>query len=84
MPLYDYRCAACDLTFEVARSFADSDVPAHCPMCDAVASRQLSVPMATFTKGAAAQSAQSSWSGGSSKWSHHGHSHGPGTGGHSH
>ncbi|MGE3074243.1 MAG: FmdB family zinc ribbon protein [Dehalococcoidia bacterium] len=84
VPLYDYRCEPCDLTFEAARSFADSDVPAHCPMCDAIAARQLSVPMTTFTRGAAAGSSRANWSASSAKWSHHGHSHGPGAASHSH
>jgi putative FmdB family regulatory protein len=86
MPLYDYRCADCNLTFEVSRSFKDSDVPALCPMCDREAKREISMPMATFTRGAAAESLRQSPAASSeaSRRSHHGHSHGPGAGSHSH
>lgn len=85
MPLYDYACAACELTFEVSRSFADADVPADCPMCDKPAKRQLSVPMATFTRGAAADNARSRPGASEKRWAGgHGHSHAPGTAPHSH
>jgi len=86
MPLYDYACADCDLTFEVSRSFADADVPADCPMCGEQAKRQMSVPMSVFTRGAAAEGARDRerTSSAASRWSHHGHSHGPGSGNHTH
>ena len=85
MPLYDYHCTECELTFEVSRSFADADVPAHCPMCDEPAKRQLSVPMATFTRGAAAAGALDRSSAPERRWGGgHGHSHAPGTAPHSH
>jgi putative FmdB family regulatory protein len=87
MPRYDYSCGPCDLTFEVSRSFADADLPVFCPMCERRAARDISVPIATFTRGAAMDvppSAAAAASTASSKWSHFGHSHGYGVGGHSH
>lgn len=84
MPLYDYACADCDLTFEVSRSFADADVPADCPMCGEPAKRQLTVPMSVFTRGAAAENARERTASTPARWSHHGHSHGPGAASHTH
>lgn len=85
MPLYDYACGPCNLTFEVSRSFKDAEVGAQCPMCDREAKRVLSTPMMTFTRGAAAEASRNSFgAAAASKWSHHGHSHGSGTGAHSH
>ena len=85
MPLYDFHCDSCSLEFEVSRSMKDSDIPAHCPMCDAKARRVFSMPM-TFTRGAAAaaEAPAAAPAPAASRWSHHGHSHGPGGMGHSH
>lgn len=88
MPLYDYACPDCGLAFEVSRSFADSDKPAICPMCNVEAKRQLTVPLSTYTRGGYAEKARdspapSSFSSGS-RWSHGGHSHGAGTSSHTH
>jgi len=33
MPTYDFRCPACESTFEERRSFARADEPAVCPSC---------------------------------------------------
>jgi putative FmdB family regulatory protein len=84
VPLYDFECAECNVTFEVSRSFADSDVPAHCPRCEKQARRLLSAPLTVFTRGGAAESLRAP--GTAARWSHHGHSHGPGSGsgGHTH
>ena len=83
MPLYEYSCEPCNLTFEVSRSFKDSDLPALCPMCDVAARKLIAVPLTTFTRGAAsAQPAPAPAS--ASRWSHHGPSHGPGAANHSH
>ena len=84
MPLYDYECDRCHLSFEVSRSMKDSDVPADCPLCNVKARRVFSAPM-TFTRGASAQESLSSPAPPSApRWSHHGHSHGPGSSAHSH
>ncbi len=85
MPLYDYACDRCGLTFEVSRSIKDSDIPAMCPVCDIAARRVFTPPMATFTRGAAAAADRANFPSPSpARWSHHGHSHGPGTGAHTH
>jgi len=89
MPLYDFHCDKCGLDFEVSRSMKDSDVPAHCPMCDAAARRVFTMPM-TFTRGAAsavdpaATPTPDAAAAAAAKWSHHGHSHGVGASSHSH
>lgn len=31
MPRYDYRCRACDTTFEVRRGLDEPDAPVPCP-----------------------------------------------------
>ncbi|MGD9933815.1 MAG: FmdB family zinc ribbon protein [Dehalococcoidia bacterium] len=82
MPRYDYSCGPCDLQFEVSRSFAEADKPVYCPFCEAPAVRGVSIPLATFTRGSAASSPLPAAP--SSRWSHHGHSHGPGATGHAH
>lgn len=84
MPLYDYHCNRCGLDFEVSRSIRDSDVPADCPMCNTAAQRVFTPPMMTFTRGAAHESLHSPPTPSTSRWSHHGHSHGPGTKPHTH
>lgn len=33
MPLYEYRCAACDETFEIIAGVAERDEKAVCPAC---------------------------------------------------
>jgi putative FmdB family regulatory protein len=55
MPLYEYRCAPCDHTFEtLIRRPTDA---AHCPKCGSVeVAKQFSVPAAAQTNGAAAGS----------------------------
>ncbi|HLH68793.1 MAG TPA: zinc ribbon domain-containing protein [Candidatus Dormibacteraeota bacterium] len=34
MPIYEYRCEACDRTFEVLTSYADREGRHSCPSCD--------------------------------------------------
>ncbi|MBC8364932.1 MAG: zinc ribbon domain-containing protein [Actinobacteria bacterium] len=43
MPLYDYRCATCDSTFEVRRPMSESGEPTTCPAGHEGARRLLSV-----------------------------------------
>lgn len=43
MPLYDFECPHCG-SFEVMRSIARRDEPAHCPDCGTQASRLVSLP----------------------------------------
>lgn len=33
MPVYEYRCDDCERTFEMRRSYSESDSPAGCPQC---------------------------------------------------
>ena len=33
MPLYEFRCTACDETFEILTSLAERDEKAVCPAC---------------------------------------------------
>ncbi|MCX6017665.1 MAG: zinc ribbon domain-containing protein [Chloroflexi bacterium] len=40
MPKYQYACPTCEVEFEIKRSFAECDQPAHCPDCGGVAARR--------------------------------------------
>ncbi|MCX6528731.1 MAG: zinc ribbon domain-containing protein [Actinobacteria bacterium] len=42
MPLYEYRCSACDTAFEERRPMSQASDPAQC-VCGAQAKRRLSV-----------------------------------------
>lgn len=42
MPLYEYRCEACKIKFDLLRRFADADAPARCPQCGQDSKRALS------------------------------------------
>jgi putative FmdB family regulatory protein len=39
MPIYEYRCEACERSFEVLTSFAERDRPHACPSCESVRTR---------------------------------------------
>jgi putative FmdB family regulatory protein len=43
MPVYEFRCLACDTRFEARRAMADADAPATCPNGHADVRRLLSV-----------------------------------------
>jgi len=43
MPLYEFRCRSCDITFEERRAMANANDPATCPEGHADAIRLLSV-----------------------------------------
>lgn len=75
MPLYDYRCQRCNLVFEVSRTFAESDTPADCPLCKIPTKREISAPLTTFTRGAAAEALRRPPGGFSDPAASHGHSH---------
>jgi putative FmdB family regulatory protein len=49
MPIYEYKCKACDLKFEVKRSFSES-LGANCPQCQCQAQRIFS-PVPIVFKG---------------------------------
>ncbi|HWC30479.1 MAG TPA: zinc ribbon domain-containing protein [Dehalococcoidia bacterium] len=85
MPLYDFRCRKCGLEFEVSRPLARATDPAYCPMDSEESERIFTMPN-TFVKNRSSDEVpkppqEQSGGGG---WSHFGHSHGAGSGGHSH
>ncbi len=41
MPIYEYRCEACERRFEVLTSFSDRDRAHACPSCESVRTRVL-------------------------------------------
>ena len=45
MPFYEFRCPACDTTFDVRLAMADRDNPQPCKDCGTTASRQITPPM---------------------------------------
>ena len=44
MPLYEFRCNDCGV-FDQWRTMAESDAPAHCPICEQTAKRIFAAPM---------------------------------------
>ena len=42
MPLYDYRCDACENDFEESKRIAEREEPVDCPKCGKRANRVLS------------------------------------------
>jgi putative FmdB family regulatory protein len=86
MPLYDFRCTKCGMEFEVSRPLSKASEPALCPLDGSECERVFTMP-GTFVKGGSARDSgevpQPPGQGGNT-WSHFGHSHGPGSGGHSH
>ena len=42
MPLYDYRCTACESEFEESKRIAEREEPVDCPECGKRAERMLS------------------------------------------
>jgi putative FmdB family regulatory protein len=76
---YPFRCKACGLEFEVSRPTRESSADASCPADGAAAERIFTVPSMNFNRPASATPSPPS-----SGFSHHGHSHGPGTGHHAH
>ena len=41
MPIYEYRCQACDETFDVLTSYAERDRAQACPSCESTKTRVL-------------------------------------------
>ena len=85
MPLYAFRCPHCELEFEVSRKMSEASNPANCPLDGSAGERIFTAPTRLNNRGvdappepkpAAPQPANN--------WSHFGHSHGGGVGGHSH
>ena len=85
MPRYDFRCSQCGLDFDVSRRFDESSNSASCPLDGATAVRTYNSVPSSFVRGSgvAANRISRPVTGGG-KWSHHGHSHGPGGASHTH
>jgi len=77
---YPFQCTVCGRQFEVSRPARDSAADATCPTDGAAAVRIFLAPAMNFGRPPAATPTGPP----SRSFSHHGHSHGPGTGAHSH
>lgn len=84
MPLYDFQCTRCGLEFEVSRSFSEPADAAACPMDDAPAKRVYNTAPTAIVGRRGGGPATPAGDALASRWSHGGHSHGPGTGAHTH
>ncbi len=49
MPIYEYTCPDCDITFELMKPFSEADKDASCPRCHNQARRIMS-PCVSFSK----------------------------------
>ena len=76
---YPFRCTQCALEFDVSRPARDAGNAAFCPIDGAAAERVFTVPVTNINRPRSSTSAPPS-----SGFSHSGHSHGPGTGHHTH
>lgn len=82
MPIYPFACDACGAEFEVTRKLSAMRDPAQCPACGADARRVFTGLTVTGKAQAPEKKAKKQPAAGG--WSHSGHSHGPGTEGHTH
>ena len=48
MPLYEYKCDACERTFEELRASSEADAPIECPSCE---SRRTARKLSSFASG---------------------------------
>jgi putative FmdB family regulatory protein len=51
MPLYEYYCPHCDLTFDKLRPFSQADAPIQCPDCGGEDVQRRLSRFACFTTG---------------------------------
>ncbi|HXJ80695.1 MAG TPA: FmdB family zinc ribbon protein [Candidatus Methylomirabilis sp.] len=81
MARYSFRCPECRLSFEISRPMSEASQAATCPADGATATRVFVAPDMVLKRstGPVAPAAPRS-----SGFSHHGHSHGPGSRHHSH
>lgn len=82
MPLYDFRCPKCGQVYEVMRPASRMAEPLLCANDQTPCERALTVP-SFVTKGSSPFGTPPESAAGSD-WSHFGHSHAPGEGGHAH
>ncbi len=82
MPRYAFRCTQCELEFEVARRMSDDTTHANCPVDGAAGQRLFHAPQVNANRAVNTPPAPPSRTG--AGFSHFGHSHGAGAGGHSH
>lgn len=64
MPIYEYTCTDCDLTFELMRPFSEADKDAPCPRCHNRARRIMS-PCVCLSKNSSGETSRVSGSGSS-------------------
>ena len=48
MPLYEYKCNGCNITFDVTRSYQERETAIECPACGLDSTRVYSVPGVQF------------------------------------
>ena len=77
---YPFQCSKCGLEFVVSRPVSESAATATCPTDGAAAVRIFTIPEMGFNRPQQATPSAPPPRG----FSHHGHSHGPGTGHHTH
>ncbi|NOR82235.1 MAG: zinc ribbon domain-containing protein [Ardenticatenales bacterium] len=53
MPIYEYRCLACDVRFDAMRPMSKAESPATCPRCGLSAGRCASLFSARSSNGKA-------------------------------
>lgn len=41
MPLYEYKCADCEMSFDALRAMSDADAPIACPKCGSESARRM-------------------------------------------
>lgn len=82
MPLYDFRCLACGQVYEVDRSIPRRADPLFCAIDGSPCERLLTAP-AVLSKSSPSYVAPSNAQR-AAAWSHFGHTHAEGTGGHAH
>src|SRR4051812_3884762 len=82
MPLYDFTCPKCGQVYEVKRPVSRMTEPLLCMDDQTPCERAITVP--SFVTKDSASFSEPTPSQAASTFSHHGHSHGPGEGGHSH
>jgi putative FmdB family regulatory protein len=79
---YPFRCTACGLEFVVSRPVSEASAGAACPADGAAAERVFTVPEMNMNRPTPPRTAAPPPP--SRGFSHSGHSHGPGTGHHTH